>query len=120
MSKKITRTGKLSKEGLMITAINNMGETRRILKAMDYCMCTYEDYLKLSQRPGREQAAGSKYGLVLVRAEILCGIVCDVQKKTGVPIITGFLNGKEEMLQFARELDYVFSDELYAEKFMNA
>lgn len=119
MKKEIVRTGKLSKEGLMITAINNMGEVRRILKAMDYCMCTYEDYLRISAKPGREHAAASKYGLVLVRAEILCGIVCDVQRKVGAPILTGFLNGKEEMLQFAKELDYVFSDELYAEKFMN-
>lgn len=105
-------TGKLSREGLILTALNCAGETRRILKAMDYCMCTYEDYLRLSKKPGKEQAAKSKYGFALVRAEILCGIVCDVQKKTGIPLIKEFLNGNEEMLLFARELDYTFSVEL--------
>lgn len=114
-----TKTGKLSKEGLLITAVNNMGETRRILKAMDQCIDTYDDWVRIASNPARKQAASSKYGYALVRAEILCGVVSDVQKKVGCPIITGFLNGREEMLQFALELDDVFS-EIYMTNRMEA
>lgn len=103
---------KFDESALMRALLTNPREAYELARELGSAIDAITVYEKIHLYPEQAHASRSKLGYADAKAKVVLGILCNLYKKTGLKILTGYV-GEDERLDFIQDLDDFFN-ELYA------